>query len=73
MLPGIVPILHDRLLNYMTIITIVGASYIDHTNDDVPKVDSFLANVTRLSPPPFFLRREPGNKARAPCQGLKDS
>ena len=52
----------------------MGVSYIDHMNDDVPEVDSFLANVTRLSPPPFFeVRREPGTEARAAWQGLRDS
>ena len=61
--PGIVLILHGSLLNYMTIITKVGASYIDHMNDDVLKTTAFLTNVTRLSPPPF-LRREPGDEAR---------
>ena len=44
----------------MTIITKVGASYIDHMND-VLEVNSFLTNVTRVSPPTFFFwRRKPG-------------
>ena len=41
----------------MTIITIVGASYIDHMNDDAPEVDSFLTNVHRLSPSSIFKER----------------
>ena len=56
----------------MTIITEVGASYIDHMND-VLEVNSFLTNVTRSLLPHFFGRREPGNKARAAWQGLRDS
>ena len=52
LLTDIVPILHDSLLNHMRIITKVGASYIDRI---VPEVNSFfLANVSRLSPPPIF-------------------
>ena len=43
--------LHGSLLNHMTIITEVGASYTDHMNDDAPEVDS------------FSLRREPGDEA----------
>ena len=46
--------MHDSLLNHMTIITKVGVSYIDHMNDDAPEVDSFPADITRLSPPPVF-------------------
>ena len=48
--------MHGSLLNHMIIITKVGVSYIDHMNDDAPEDDSFLANVTRLSPPPVFER-----------------
>ena len=33
--------MHDSLLNHMTIITELGASYVDHMNDDVPEVNSF--------------------------------
>ena len=33
--------LHASLLNHMTIITKVRASYVEHMNDDVPKVDGF--------------------------------
>ena len=36
------------------IITKVGASYVDHMNDDAPKSTTFPADVTRLSPPPVF-------------------
>ena len=44
---------HASLLNHMTIIiTKVGASYIDHMNDDALEVDSFSLDVTRLSPLP---------------------
>ena len=57
-----VPILHGSLLNHMTIITKLGASYSDHMNDDAPEVNSFSLNVTSLSPPPFL-------KARAFEQG----
>ena len=49
-----VPILHGSLLNHMTIITKVGASYSDHMNDDASEVDSVSLNVTNLSPPPHF-------------------
>ena len=54
LLPGIVPILHDSLLNYMTIITKVGVSYIDHMNDDAPEVDSFLHTLSGSLLPPVF-------------------
>ena len=49
--------LHDSLLNHMTIITKVGASNVDHMNDDAPEVDSFPADVIRLSPPLLFEER----------------
>ena len=45
------------------IITKVGASYIDHMNDDALEVDSFSLDVTRLSPP-LLLRREPRDEAK---------
>ena len=38
----------------MEIITNVGVSYFDHINGDVPKVNRFFVDVTRLSPPPVF-------------------
>ena len=41
LLPGIVTILYDSLLNHMTILTKVGASYFAHMNDDASEVDSF--------------------------------
>ena len=45
----------------MTIIAKVGASYVDHINDDTPEVDSFFfTDVTKHSPP-LVLRREPEN------------
>ena len=46
----------------MTIITKVGASYIDHMNDDVPEVDSFSHKCYQALSSPF-LRREAGNEA----------
>ena len=52
-----VPILHGSLLNHMTIVTKVGASYSDHMNSDAPEVDSFSLNVTSLSPPPILEAR----------------
>ena len=54
LLPGIVPILHGRLFNHMTIITKVGVSYIDHMNDDAPEVDSFLHTLSGSLLPPVF-------------------
>ena len=53
LLPGIVPILHGSLYHHMTNVTEVGVSYDDHINDDAPEIDSFLVDVTRLSPPPL--------------------
>ena len=48
--------LHGRLLNHMTIITEVGVSYVDHTNDDASEVDSFSGRCYQaLSPPPLPL------------------
>ena len=39
----------------MTIITKVGASYIDHMNDDAPEVNSFNRECYQaLSTPPFW-------------------
>ena len=57
LLPVIVAILQDSLLNHMTIITKVGASYVDQTNNDMPEVNSFSMDVTRFSPPPVFEER----------------
>ena len=50
-------ILHDSLLNHMTIITKVGVSYVDQTNNDTLEVNSFSMDVTRFSPPPVFEER----------------
>ena len=36
-----IPILHGSLLTHITNITKVGASYVDHMNNYVWKVDSF--------------------------------
>ena len=52
----VVPILHDSLLNHMTIISKVGASYVDHMNDDVPEVDSFSRGCYH-TPTPIFEER----------------
>ena len=54
LLPGIVPILHGRLLNHMTIITKVGASYVDHMNDDAPEVDNFSRGCYQALSSPCF-------------------
>ena len=48
----------------MTIITKVGASYNDHTNDDTPEVDSFSHGCYHALFPPQFVRREPGTEAK---------
>ena len=48
----------------MTIITKVGASYVDHMNDDAPEVDSFSRECYQALSSTPFLRREPGNEAR---------
>ena len=48
----------------MTIITKVGASYVDHMNDDVPEVDSFSRECYQALSSPPFSRREPGDEAR---------
>ena len=50
----------------MTNVTVVGVSYDDHINDDAPEIDSFLADVTRLSPPPPSF---PGFEVRAGGRG----
>ena len=47
----------------MTIFTKVGASYVDHMNDDMPEVDSFFLRMLPGSLLPVFLKREPGDKA----------
>ena len=49
----------------MTIVTKVGVPYDDHMNDDAPEVDSFFSQMLPGSLLPPFLRREPGDKARA--------
>ena len=59
----VVPILHDSLLNHMTIISKVGVSYVDHMNDDVPEVDSFSCGCYHTLSFPRFLRRKPGDEA----------
>ena len=61
--------LHGSLLNHMTIITKVGASYVDHMNDDAPEVDNFSRGCYQALSSPPFLRREPGDEARvsSPC------
>ena len=46
----------------MTIIAKVGASYVDHMNDDTLEVDSFFRGCYQALLPPF-LRREPGDEA----------
>ena len=52
-----VPILHGSLLNHMTVITKVGAYYIDHMNDDALEVNSFsLQCYQALSFPLFEVR-----------------
>ena len=56
LLPGIVPILHDSLLNHMTIIIKVGASYVHHMMTHW-KSTVFPADVTRLSSYPVFEER----------------
>ena len=72
LLPGIVPILHVSLLNHMTIVTKVGMSYIDHTNDDVPEVESFSSGCFQaLSSPRFWGEsqgRGQGTLTRAPAR-----
>ena len=47
----------------MTIITKVGASYIDYKNDDTLEVDTFSLKCYHALSSPRFLRREPGNEA----------
>ena len=47
----------------MTIITKVGASYIDHMNDDTLEVDSFSRRCYQALSSPPILRKEPGDKA----------
>ena len=49
----------------MTIITKVGASYVDHMNDDAPEVDSFSRECYQALSSPPFLRRDPGDEANA--------
>ena len=49
-----VPILHGSLLNYMTVITKVGSSYIDHMNDDTPKVNSISLQCYQALSVPLF-------------------
>ena len=63
LLPGIVPILHDSLLNEMTIITKVGGSYVDHINDDAPGSRQLFLWMLPGSLLPLVLRREPGDEA----------
>ena len=65
LLPGIVAILHDSLLNHMTIITKVGASYVDHMNDVVLEVDSFSRGCCQALSSSPFLRKEPGDEANS--------
>ena len=55
LVPGIVSILHDSLLNHMTIITKVGTSYVDHMNDDMPEVDSFSPGCYYALSPPLVI------------------
>ena len=60
---GILLILHGSLLNHMTTITKVGASYVDHMNDDAPEVDNFFCGCYQALSSPRFWRREPGDGA----------
>ena len=53
----------------MTIVTKVGVFYVDHMNDDAPEVDSFSRGCYQALSSPPFLRREPGDEARA-SEGL---
>ena len=48
----------------MTIITKVGASYVNYVNDDTPEVDCFFCNCYQAFSSPRFVRREPGNESR---------
>ena len=41
----------------------MGASYVDHMNDDAPEVDSFSRECYQALSSPHFLRREPGDEA----------
>ena len=41
----------------------MGASYVDHMNDDAPEVDNFFPRMLPGSLLPPFLRREPGDEA----------
>ena len=58
----------------MTIITKVGASYIDYMNDDAPEVDGFSHGCYQALSFPHFLRREPEDKAtlQVGCQELQE-
>ena len=44
----VVPTLHGSLLNHMTIITNVGAFYVDHMNNDMPEVNSLGTRLPTL-------------------------
>ena len=46
-------ILHDSLLNHMTIITKVGVSYVVHMNDDALEVNSFSLQCYQALLPRF--------------------
>ena len=46
-------ILHDSLLNHMTIITKVGVSYVVHMNDDALEVNSFSLHCYQALLPRF--------------------
>jgi len=54
LLPNTVSMLHGSLVTHVTIITKVGASYIDHINGWYAGGRLFIANVTRLSSPLIF-------------------
>ena len=60
LLPGIVPILHDSLLNHMRIITKVRASYIDHMNKEAPVMDSFSCECFQALSSPRCQGESPG-------------
>ena len=57
LLQGAVPILHSSLLTHMTIITKVGASYVNNMNDDAPEVDSFFHGCYQTLSSPCFEER----------------
>ena len=57
LLQGTVPILHSSLLTHMTIITKVGASYVNNMNDDAPEVGTFFHGCYQALSSPRFEER----------------